>query len=289
VKPPAFDYARPRTVDEALALRERHGDDAVFLAGGQSLMLSLNFRLAAPGLVIDLNGIASLARVETRADGSLVAGAMTRHRFFETSALVADRLPLVARAMSSVAHVAVRNRGTIGGSLCHADPSAEWPALCIACDASIVLQGRAGSRRLAAADFSRGLFTTAIAPGELLSEVVFPPWPKRRGWGFEEVSRRRGDFALVGVSCTLDLDDSGVCVDARVVVFGAGDRPVLLSRAVAPLHDRRVDDGVLRAVAARAREEVACRSDHHASADYRSRLVEALTHRALTHALRSVS
>nr|HET7860338.1 xanthine dehydrogenase family protein subunit M [Caldimonas sp.] len=287
MKPPAFDYVRPATVAEALALRDRHGEDAVFLAGGQSLMPSLNFRLAAPAVVIDLNGIAALAGVEPQADGSLVAGAMTRHRFFETSPLIAERLPLVARAMASVAHVAVRNRGTIGGSLCHADPSAEWPALCIACDASIVLQGSAGSRRVAADEFSLGVFTTAIAPGELLTAVAFPAWPKRRGWGFEEVSRRLGDFALVGVACVVDLDDSGACANARVVVFGAGDRPLLATRALEALRGRRLDDGAVRVAAARAREDVACRSDHHASAAYRSRLVEALTHRALTHALQS--
>lgn len=289
MKPPAFDYVRPATVDEALALRDRHGDDAVFLAGGQSLMPSMNFRLAAPGIVIDLNGIAALAGVEAHADGSLVAGAMTRHRFFETSPLIAERLPLLSRAMASVAHVAVRNRGTIGGSLCHADPSAEWPALCIACDASIVLQSSAGSRRVAADEFSLGVFTTAIAAGELLTAVAFPPWPKRRGWGFEEVSRRLGDFALVGIACVVDLDASGCCADARLVVFGAGDRPVLASRAVEALRGCRVDDGALRTAAARARADVACRSDHHASAGYRSRLVEALTHRALTHALHSAS
>ena len=149
------------------------------------------------------------------ADGSVVAGAMTRHRFFETSALIRDRLPLLHHAMALVAHVAVRNRGTLGGSLCYSDPSAEWPALCLACNAQMVLQGTRGVRRLGARDFLVNLFTTALAPNEILTEVVFPAWPRNRRWGFQEVSRRKGDFAIVGVACLLDIEDSGLCEDAR--------------------------------------------------------------------------
>ena len=289
MKPPVFDYVRPSTIAEALALREEHGDDAVFLAGGQSLMPALNFRLAAPQLLIDLNRIPALSAVDVDGDGSLVAGAMCRHRFFETSELVAERLPLARGAMGSLAHVAVRNRGTIGGSLCHADPSAEWPALCLACDAAMVLQGSRGTRRVAAEDFSLGLFTTALAPGELLTAVVFPAWPRRRGWGFQEVSRRLGDFALVGVACVVDLDTDDECTSARIVVFGATDRPALQPAAASLLRGRRPSDDDVRRAAARARDEVDCRFDHHASAEYRGRLVEALTARALAQALRSAA
>ncbi|MEP7300248.1 MAG: xanthine dehydrogenase family protein subunit M [Caldimonas sp.] len=285
MKPPAFDYVCAASIADALALLEAHGAGAVLLAGGQSLMPTLNFRLAAPSVVIDLNGIASLSAVELDDRGWVVAGAMARHRFFETSAMIEERLPLVRDAMAVLAHVAVRNRGTIGGSLCHADPSAEWPALSLACDAEMVLQSRSGTRRVKADEFSLALFTTALAPGELLSQVVFPPWPSGRRWGFQEVSRRRGDFAIAGVVCVVDLDEAGTCTDARIVVFGATDRPTLQLEAASELIGRRPRDDDAQRAALRARAAVACRSDHHASAEYRSQLVQALTVRALTQAL----
>jgi CO/xanthine dehydrogenase FAD-binding subunit len=285
MKPPVFDYVAPTSIEQALRLLELHGEGARLLAGGQSLMAALNFRLAAPSVLIDLNGIDALAGVRLEADGRLVAGAMTRHRFFETSALIRERLPLVQRAMASVAHLAVRNRGTLGGSLCYSDPSAEWPALCLACDAQMVMQGTGGVRRLAARDFLLNLFTTALAPGEILTEVVFPAWPGRRRWGFQEVSRRKGDFAIVGVACVLDIDAEGLCEDARIVVFGATDSPALLPSAAAELTGRRPGDAELHRAARCAREAIECRSDPHASADYRSELVQGLATRALQQAL----
>jgi len=285
MKPPVFDYVAPTSIEQAWRLLELHGEGARLLAGGQSLMAALNFRLAAPGILIDLNNIEVLSGVRLEADGTLVAGAMTRHRFFETSALIRERLPLVHRAMASVAHVAVRNRGTLGGSLCYSDPSAEWPALCLACDAQVVVQGAGGVRRLAARDFLLNLFTTALAPGEILTEVIFPAWPRGRRWGFQEVSRRKGDFAIVGVACVLDIDAGGLCEDARIVVFGASDSPVLLSAVATGLARQRLGDAEVHRAARCARDAIECRSDLHASADYRSELVQALTTRALQQAL----
>lgn len=285
MKPPVFDYFSPASIGEALTLITEHGDGAKLLAGGQSLMPALNFRLAAPTALIDLNPIGALSGVQVASDERLVAGAMTRHRFFETSALIRQHLPLVQHAMASVAHVAIRNRGTIGGSLCHADPAAEWPALCLACDAEMVLQSGSGMRRIEAEDFSRGLFTTALGSAEILVQVVFPAWPGTRRWGFQEIARRHGDFALVGVACVLDVDAGGLCTDARIVVFGATDAPVLLREAAAELTGHSPADSHVRSAARCARGAIDCRSDQHASADYRSELVQALTARAIIQAL----
>lgn len=284
MKPPAFGYARATSVDDALALLEAHGESARFLAGGQSLMPALNFRLSSPSALIDLNPVAALKDVSIDARGNLVAGAMARHRFFETSEWVGRGWPLLQHAMSSVAHVAIRNRGTIGGSLCHADPSAEWPALCLVCDARMTIRSRSGRREIDAAAFSQGLFATALEPGELLEEIVFPAWPPMRRWGFEEVARRRGDFAIAGVTCLLDVDATGVCVAARIVVFGVSEGPVLLAEAAASLIGREADDAAIRRAAKQARGAVTCRADLHASAEYRAELVEALTARALSQA-----
>ena len=286
MKPPPFDYLAPTRVDEALALLEAHGDDARLLAGGQSLMPALNFRLASPSVLIDLNTVPDLAGTELDSDGNLVAGAMTRHRRFETSELVAQRLPLLRHAMASVAHVAIRNRGTIGGSLCHADPSAEWPALCLACDATMLLQSRRGTRSLDADAFSQGLFSTALASDEMLVRVVFPAWPQGRRWGFQEVARRRGDFAIAGVACVLDVDAADACTHARIVAFGVGDRPLLLAEAAARLTGGVPDAAAVREAARSARAAADCRSDHHASAAYRGELLQALTARAIAQALR---
>jgi CO/xanthine dehydrogenase FAD-binding subunit len=285
LKPPAFEYAAATSVDEAIALLAAYGEDARLLAGGQSLMPALNFRLAAPNALIDLNTVASLADVSTDAEGRLVAGAMARHRFFETSELIARRWPLLRHAMASIAHVAIRNRGTLGGSLCQADPSAEWPALCLACDAQMVIRSGSGRRRVDAGNFSQGLFATALAPGELLEQVVFPAWPATRRWGFQEIARRRGDFAIAGIACLLDIEADGVCSAARIVAFGVGDQPVLLVEAAALLVGCVPDAQATRKSAEQARSAVVCRSDPHASAQYRSELIEALTARAIAQAV----
>jgi len=284
VKPPAFDYVRARDVAHAVALLEAHGGDAVPLAGGQSLMPALNFRLAAPALLIDLNAIAPLGAHAIAADGALVAGAMTRHRTFETSSVVERGWPLLSHAMAWIAHVAIRNRGTIGGSLCHADPSAEWPALCLACDAEIALEGPGGRRLVKAADFAQGLFTTARAPDELLVEVRFPAWPPGRRWGFREVARRRGDFAVAGVACLLEMSAT-TCTRACIVAFGVADAPQRSPAAEAVLVGRDVDVSAIRTAAAAAHDEIDCRADPHAGVGWRRELVRTLTERTLADAM----
>lgn len=263
MRPAAFDYRAPRSVPEALELL-RANPDAKLLAGGQSLVPVLNFRLAAPPLLIDLNRIAALAGIREDAEGGLAIGAMTRNRDIEKSELVRRRNPLLHAAMPYIAHAPIRNRGTIGGSLAHADPAAELPAVCVACEATMTLAGSRGERVVAASDFFRGLFTTALEADEILTAVRFPAW-RARGFAFLEVSRRHGDFAIVGVAA----------VDDRVVIFGAEDAPRLFALG-----------GKSPADAARlAAKEIEPRSDHHASADYRRELVEVLTRRALTQAM----
>ncbi|HUP07896.1 MAG TPA: xanthine dehydrogenase family protein subunit M [Caldimonas sp.] len=285
MKPPAFDYVRAHDVAHAVSLLAAHGADATPLAGGQSLMPALNFRLASPALLVDLNAIGELSACAVDDDGSLLIGATARHRHVETSSTVARGWPLLAHAMGSVAHVAIRNRGTIGGSLCHADPSAEWPALCIACEAHIELRSARGTRDVAAADFMSGLFTTVRASDELLVRVRFPRWPATRRWGFREVARRRGDFAIAGTACTVDVDAAGACTDARVVVFGVADGPVRASASEAALRGRRPDAAAIRAAAVAALTGLEPRSDAHASSAYRLELVRTLTARALGDAL----
>jgi carbon-monoxide dehydrogenase medium subunit len=284
VKPTAFDYRAPATLGEALALLKANIGTAKLLAGGQSLMPVLNFRLASPGLLIDLNRIPALAGMREEADGSLIVGAMTRNRSLETSPAVRRSIPLLHAAIPHVAHVQIRNRGTIGGSLAHADPAAELPAVCVACAAELSLTGPRGERVLKAEEFFVGLFSTAMADDEILTSIRFPAWPRSRRSAFLEVSRRRGDFAIVGVALTLDLDPSGRCEAARVAIFGAADRPQLADRSAELLRGQALDPDRIRQAARAARASITPRSDHHASADYRGELVEVLTRRALEQA-----
>lgn len=285
MKPAAFDYRAPESVDEALALLAAN-PEAKLLAGGQSLVPVLNFRLAAPSLLVDLRRIPALADVTTEPDGALTVGAMTRHRVFETDPRLRVAQPLAAAAAPHIAHVAIRNRGTIGGSLCHADPAAEWPAVALACGATMSIAHRSGSRMVAADEFFVGLFETAVRAGEILAAICFPAWPASRRHGFVEVARRHGDFALVGVAAVLDLDAHGAVASARVAVFGGGDTPVLAREAAQALVGRRGADAA-REAARVARARIPTRSDHHASAEYRSELVEVLVRRALERALGS--
>jgi carbon-monoxide dehydrogenase medium subunit len=284
MKAPAFAYARPATLDQALALLARH-EDAKVLAGGQSLMPALNLRLAAPSVLVDINGVAGLDAVTHQPDGGLVLGALTRHRRIERDPAIARAVPLLALAAPHIAHLPIRSRGTLGGSLAHADPAAEWPAVCLACDAEMVLQGPAGERRVAAADFSQGVFTTALAPGELLVAIRFPATGSGRRAGFAEVARRRGDFAIVGAAVTLELDQAGRCGTARIVVFGASERPLRRPAAEAILEGVRPDPALLRAAAAAAADGLEPGSDLHASADYRRRVAPVMVRRALAQAL----
>ncbi|HZE74314.1 MAG TPA: xanthine dehydrogenase family protein subunit M, partial [Gemmatimonadales bacterium] len=235
MKPAPFDYHRPDTADEALAILADLGGDAKPLAGGQSLVPAMNFRLARPAVLVDLNRIAPLAYIEESPDGGLLIGAMTRQRAAERSGRVARKAPLLFEALPWIAHPQIRNRGTMGGSLAHADPAAELPAVMVALDARFLLRSRTASRTVPAQDFYTGILTTVLGPDELLTEIRIPPRPARAGSAFIELARRHGDFALVGVAVDLALDQRGACASARIALLSVGDGPVLAAKAMAVL------------------------------------------------------
>ena len=280
MKPPAFEYHRPAGLAEALALLAQH-PDAKPLAGGQSLIPAMNFRLAAPAALVDLNGVDELSGITRRSAGGTRIGAMTRHHAIETSALVRELAPLLAETMPFIAHPQIRSRGTLGGSLAHADPAAELPAVMVALQATIVLQGPGGERRVPAEQFFTGLFATALEPGELLLAVELPPMPARSGWAFLEMARRHGDYALVGVAVLLALNEAGRCAQARIALLSVGERPVLATRAMARLSGQVLDDDTVREAAELAGgDDIDPPSDINASAAYRRQLARVLTRRA---------
>ena len=279
MRPAPFEYFAPRTVDEALDLLARHGEEAKLLAGGQSLVPMMNMRLARPAVVIDLNRVASLgvARVEA---GRLRLGALVRQHALERDARLAAA-PLLAEAAPLIGHLQTRARGTIGGSLAHADPAAELPACTIALDAVFHLRSARASRQVRAADFFRGLLATALEPDELLAEIELPgPPAPRTGHGFAEVARRHGDFALAGACAVLSVDAAGVCRDARLVIFGAGDVPHL-ARVAAGLIGERPDPRRLAEAGRAGADEIDARGDLHATPEYRRRVAAGLAARAL--------
>jgi aerobic carbon-monoxide dehydrogenase medium subunit len=284
VKPAPFEYFSPHTLDEALALLAEHGSDAKPLAGGQSLIPAMNFRLATPAVLVDLNAITGLSHI-TEHGGGLRIGGMTRQRALERSQAVAERAPLIAATMPFVAHAAIRTRGTLGGSLAHADPAAELPAVMLALDARFTLQTRGDSRIVSAADFFVGLFSTAIEPGELLVEIDVPDLPSRSGVAFQEISRRHGDFALAGAAAVVSLDDAGRCMLARVALLSLSDRPVLAEHVPATLVGQAPSAEAIRAAAeAAAEHDIDPTSDLHASSAYRRQLAAVLTRRVLERA-----
>jgi carbon-monoxide dehydrogenase medium subunit len=284
MKPASFEYFRPRSLDEALALLGEHGGNAKPLAGGQSLIPAMNFRLATPSVLVDLNELHELNYVTDRG-GEVRIGGMTRQRAVERSALVSQRVPLVAETMPHIAHPAIRNRGTIAGSLAHADPAAELPAVMLALKATLVVSSASDTREVAADDFFVGLFSTAVGPGELLTEIRIPPRPPRSGFAFQEISRRRGDFALVGVAAAVQLDDRGRCAQARVALLSVGDRPIAADQAAKTLAGQTPSAESIRAAAdAAAARDIDPPSDIHASARYRRQLASVLTRRVLERA-----
>jgi CO/xanthine dehydrogenase FAD-binding subunit len=283
VKPAAFDYLAPASLAEALALLADLGEGARPLAGGQSLVPLMNFRLVRPRHLVDLNGLGELAGIRED-DGHLVIGAMTRQRAVERSPLVRERCPLLADAMPQIGHVQIRNRGTLGGSLAHADPAGELPAVVAALDAELVLRSRRGERRLRAEQFFVGYLATAAEPDELLVVARGPVAPPRTGTAFLEVSRRHGDFALVGVAASLTVDDAGVCTACVVAVTGVGPTPVVAREAAGPLVGVAPAPAAFDDVARRVASGLRPDSDLHASADYRQHLARVLTGRALARA-----
>ena len=287
MKPPRFEYHRAGSVDEVVALLAEHADEAKVLAGGQSLVPMLNFRLLRPSILVDINRIPDLAYV--REDGDAIrVGALTRHHQLETSPVIARHFPVLTEAMMHVAHLAIRNRGTIGGSLSHADPAAELPMMAMLLDAELKIVSRVGMRRVAARDFFRDALTVDLAEDELVTEVVLPKLPPATGWGFEEVSRRSGDFAVAAVAVTLTLD-RGAIAEARIAMTGVAPTPRRASEAEEMLAGKNLDGGVSKDVIEAIRSAAEPPTDLHASSDYRRHLVGVLAGRALAAAWQRAS
>jgi len=285
MKPAAFEYAAPATLAAALALKAEHGDEAKFLAGGQSLVPAMNFRLVQAALLVDLNGLAELDFIRPADDGGLRLGAMTRQRRVERDALVAGRAPLLHEAMPWVAHPQIRNRGTLGGSLAHADPAAELPVVALALNARLRAQSASGERWIAAADFFQGLFTTALTPLELLVEVALPPLPAGTGTAFIEFARRRGDYALMGVAAVISLDEAGIISQARLIYLNAGEGPVLAPVAAGHLLGHRPrPETIAEAARLAAETEIGPEGNVHATPAYQRHLAAVLTRRAVAQA-----
>jgi carbon-monoxide dehydrogenase medium subunit len=298
MKPAPFQYYAPTTREEALSLLAEHGYEAKILAGGQSLVPSMNFRLAQPGILIDLNRIDDLFGIHATEDGGLRIGAMTRQREVERSTLVQSRAPLVYEAMPYIAHPQIRNRGTFGGSLAHADPAAELPALMLALDAQMRVEGFADDGRQTTDDgdgiqnrivpvdeFFLGLFTTALEPEEMLVEVLIPPLPPRTGTAFEEVSRRTGDYAMVGACATVTLAEDGTIADSKLVYFAIGEGPVLATSASEVLQGVAPTEEAIRAAAEAVNADIDPDTDIHATAAYRRHLARVLARRVLGRAV----
>jgi aerobic carbon-monoxide dehydrogenase medium subunit len=283
MKPPPFDYYAPASAAEALELLSCYGADARLLAGGQSLVPLLNFRLSAPAVIVDLNRAADLAYIEED-NGRVRLGAMTRQRAIEFSPLIKSRLPLLAEATRWVGHLPTRTRGTIGGSLAHSDPAAEYPAVAAALDAELVIRGSAAERVVRAAEFFVGLMTTALQPGEMLVEVRIAAQALNSGWAFEEFSRRHGDFAIVGIAAMVAVEGDRCC-SARLAACGAGPTTMRLRAAEEILEQSGLGERDIDDAAVRAAELVDPGVDLHASAEYRRHLTRVLTRRALVRAV----
>jgi carbon-monoxide dehydrogenase medium subunit len=279
MKLPPVDYEAPKTVSEALDLLAEHLDEASVLAGGQSLIPLLALRLARPAVLIDINGIAGLSGVSA-ADGWVAIGAMTREYVAEESKTVAGTVPLLAAALPLVGHEAIRSRGTIGGSLAHADPAAELPAVARALDAEFVVRSQSGERVIPAADWFDGYLTTSRGPDELLVEVRFPAAEGETGTSFQEVARRHGDFAIVGLAASLTLSGDAIS-DARLAFAGVSDVPVRATGAEELLAGERPSAGLFDEAARRATEDIDPPADLHGSSEYRKKVAATLVRRGL--------
>ncbi|HEX6289324.1 MAG TPA: xanthine dehydrogenase family protein subunit M [Herpetosiphonaceae bacterium] len=285
MKPAPFEYHAPTTRDEALALLAEGGFDAKVLAGGQSLVPAMNFRLARPALLIDVNRIDDLSGIRPADDGGVSIGALTRQRAVERSPLIAERLPLLAEAMPHIAHPQIRSRGTIGGSLAHADPAAELPALSLALDARLRLQSQQAERWLPAAEFFLGILTTALEPEELLVEIAIPALPPRTGTAFDEVARRHGDYAMAGAAAVVTLAEDGTIAESRLVLLAVGDIPVPIRSVTQALRGAQPTEDAIRAAVESIDAEIDPPTDLHATAAYRRYLVKNLARSTLLRAV----
>jgi len=285
MKPAPFEYYAPTTVEEALSLLAEHGYDAKVLAGGQSLIPMMNFRLVQPAILVDLNNIPELSYIRPDENGGLRLGAMTRHHQVETSPLVEERAPLVYAAMPKIAYPQIRTRGTFGGSISHADPSAELVSLSVALDGKFRIRNQDGERWVPAREFFVGLFTTVMEPDELLVEAALPPMPARSGWSLMEVARRPHDFALIGVAAVVTLDENDRCEQARMVFISAGDVPMVAHKAVESLKGQAPTlEAITASAEVAASEDIDPSSDIHATAEFRRHLANVLARRALEQA-----
>jgi carbon-monoxide dehydrogenase medium subunit len=284
VKPAKFEYQAPASVEEALRLLERYQGEARVVAGGQSLVPMMNFRLATPAAIVDLNRIAGLAEIG-EADGAVTIGAMVRQRRIEFAPLIAEKLPLLSAAMHWIGHLPTRTRGTIGGSIAHADPAAEIPMILQALEGAVVVRAPQGERRIGAADLFLAPLTTSLAADEIITEVRFPAMPPGACHAIEEFARRKGDFAIAAISVML-LRDGERCTMARLATAGIGPVTVRLRDAEAILEERGLGDAAIAAAAEKAAELVEPMSDQHGSADYRRHLTGVLTRRAVHKALK---
>jgi carbon-monoxide dehydrogenase medium subunit len=283
LKPAPFEYSAPESLEAALELLREHGDDAKLLAGGQSLIPVMNFRLAQPAMLIDLNGLGELDYIRRDENGGLRIGALTRMSRLEREAELGRVAPLLAEAIPFIAHPQIRNRSTFGGTLSHADPAAEAPAVCVAGDARFRLARAGAERWVAAGDFFRGLFETELAADEILVEIELAPPPAGTGTSFQEIARRHGDYAMAGVAASVRLAADGRIESARLVYLSVGDQPVDAGDAAALL----AGEAPSAALFAAAAEEAATRAIEpagtiHATPDFIRHLVAVLTRRALT-------
>jgi len=281
MKTAPFEYHAPRTVDEVLSLLAEHGDEAKVLAGGQSLVPLLAMRLARPSQLVDINDVDGLAYIRPLDGDGVAFGALTRERDAERSPLVSEHVPVLADALPLIGHVSIRNRGTIGGSMDHADASAELPAVAVIAGADMVVRSSAGERVVPAEEFFGGHFTTSMADDELLTEVRIPSGPAGAGWAFYEIARRHGDFALVGVAAMLTLDGDRID-DARLALIGVADRAVRAPDAEAALRGHAANVDTFAAAAREATKDLEPASDMHGSAEFRRHLAAVATRRALT-------
>lgn len=279
MKPAPFDYVQADSLEAALSALGSAGDDGKVLAGGQSLMPMLNFRIARPSILVDINRVPDLAYVEAT-DAVVRVGALTRHHTLETSPIVKEHLPVVAAAMRHVAHLAIRNRGTIGGSLCHADPAAELPLMALLLGARIGIQSTRGRRVAEARDLFVASLMTSLDEDEIVTDIEFPRLATGTGWAFEEVARRAGDFALCAVAVTIGARD-GLCDHVSIGLMGVGETPLRADEAEALLRGQSLSDTLLDDAAASIRSGIEPNSDLHASGDYRRHLAGVLSRKAI--------
>lgn len=285
MKPAPFKYIAAQSLAHALAVKADYGEEARFLAGGQSLVPTMNFRLAQPAVLIDINPIETLSGISRVNGHALRIGALTRYRTLERDVSIAETMPLIAEALPHIAHPQIRNRGTIGGNLSHADPASELPAIVLALEGRLRAQSARGERWIAASDFFQGPLTTALVDDEMLAEIELPIQPARTGSCFMEVARRKGDFALLGLAAVVTVDDAGICARVRLALCGGGETSVDVSEAAAVLVGRKDKAAAVTDAAAAVRQAIDPPGNMHADPAYQRHLAGVLAKRALTTAL----